>query len=187
MRKQIFTILTVISIAALTFSCGAQKKSSNTGGTTTSQVSEGGPSAAQWRSGVRGTWVLSTVDREDIPAAYTIKNIFDEAPVECFIGSVWYLPGGNHRGNISFRSEGTLCANGAVRNIVWSIHNPGKNTVEEPQFQFKKVYAGDKPANVTNGYRLDLSYADENSLVMRMPIALDNGYGHLVFNFTKLD
>lgn len=181
MRKQIISLLSLFTVILFLGSCGAQKKSSPGGG-----YNETGPTASQWRSGVKGKWVLTSVEREDVPSSYTIKNIFDEAPVDCFIGSVWDLPTGNYRGSITFNSEGTLCANGAVRTIVWSIFNPGRG-VGEPQFQFKKLYAGDKASNVTSGYRLDLSYADPQELVMRMPIQLDQGSGSLVFNFTRLD
>ncbi len=182
MRKQVMSILSLLAIVLVMGSCGAPRKTAGSA----AAGAESGPSASQWRAGVKGKWVLNTVDREDIPAAYTVKNIFDEAPVECFVGSVWDLPTGNYRGSIEFRSEGTLCANGAVRNIVWSIFNPGKG-MGEPQFQFKKLYAGDKASNVTTGYRLDLSYADGETLVMRMPIPLEQGEGNLVFNFTRLD
>lgn len=177
MYKQIISLLSLFAVILVLGSCGAQRK----GG-----YGDTGPTASQWRAGVKGKWVLTAVDREDIPAAYTIKNIFDEAPVECFIGSVWDLPTGNYRGSITFKSSGTLCANGAVRNIVWSIFNPGRDG-GEPQFQFKKLYAGDKASNVTSGYRLDLSYADEQQLEMRMPIQLEQGMGNLVFKFTRLD
>ncbi|MCL8000724.1 hypothetical protein M8994_21275, partial [Brucella sp. 21LCYQ03] len=110
MRKQVISILSLLAIVFVFGSCGAPRKSAG------SATAESGPTAAQWRAGVKGKWVLNTVDREDIPAAYTVKNIFDEAPVECFVGSIWELPTGNYRGSIEFRSEGTLCANGAVRN-----------------------------------------------------------------------
>lgn len=184
MRKYILSFASLLAVVLLMASCGAQKKGvSNTA--SGSSATESGPSAAQWRSGIKGTWVLNSVTREDIPAAYTVKNIFDEAPVDCFVGSLWNLPGGNYRGSITFNTEGTLCANGAVRTIIWDVYNP-KNTGEEPQFQFKKLYAGDKASNVTSGYRMDLSYANEESLVMKMPIPLDNGStGYLVFNFSK--
>lgn len=175
MYKQILSVVSLFVVVVLLGACGAQRKSSS--GMT-------GPSASQWKAGVKGKWVLNSVDRENIPSTYTIKNIFDEAPVDCFIGSVWTLPTGNHRGSILFNSSGTLCADGAVREIVWSIYSPREPGLQ-PQFQFKKLYAGDKPSNVTSGYRLDLSYADENSLVMRMPIPLDNGQGNLVFNFSR--
>lgn len=176
MCKRILSVLSLLTVMLVMASCGAQKK-----GTSTSS----GPTAAQWRSGIKGTWVLNSVTRENIPSTYTIKNIFDEAPVDCFVGSVWHLPTGNYKGSITFNSSGTLCANGAVRTIIWSVYNPVKEG-GEPQFQFKKIYAGDKAANVTSGYRLDLSFADESSLVMKMPIPLDNGStGYLVFNYTR--
>lgn len=175
MHKQIISVVTLFVMILLLGACGAQRKSAP--GAT-------GPSASQWRSGVRGQWVLNSVDRENIPTTYTVKNIFDEAPVDCFIGSLWNLPRGNHQGSITFHNSGTLCADGAVRTIVWSIYNPTEPELQ-PQFQFKKLYAGDRASNVTSGYRLDLSYADENSLIMRMPIPLESGQGNLVFNFTR--
>lgn len=179
MRKHIFSIVSLLIVVLLATSCGAQKKG------TSGSASVSGPTASQWKAGVKGTWVLNTVQRQDIPQSYTIKNIFDEAPVDCFIGSVWSLPGGNQQGSITFRSSGTLCADGAVRTIVWSIYNPG-SMGGEPEFQFKKIYAGDKASNVTTGYRLDLSYADESKLVMKMPVKLDGGsVGYLIFNFSK--
>lgn len=185
MRKRILSLLSLFTVIMLVASCGAQKKGASNVNNGSSTAAATGPSASQWRSGVKGTWVLNSVTRQDIPDSYTIKNIFDEAPVECFIGSVWHLPGGNYRGSISFNSSGTLCADGAVRTIIWSIYDPGKMG-GEPEFQFKKLYAGDKAANVTSGYRLGLSFADQESLVLKMPIPLDNGSkGHLVFNFSK--
>ncbi|HIX54020.1 MAG TPA: hypothetical protein H9853_03260 [Candidatus Sphingobacterium stercoripullorum] len=174
-RKITSTILLALAIVFLG-SCDAQRKSTQGG--------EAGPSASQWRSAVKGAWVLESVTREDIPQAYTIKNIFDEAPVDCFLRSVWELPGGNHKGSINFTADGNLCAPGASRAIVWSIYNP-KNSYEQPQFQFKKIYAGEKPSQVDSGYRMKLSYADESRLELRLPIALDEGEGHLVFKFRK--
>ncbi len=184
MHKRILSVLSVLTFALILASCGAPKKGGSVAGQTSTTSSQG-PSASQWRAGVKGKWVLNAVERENIPSSYTIKNIFDEAPVDCFIGSIWNLPGGAQRGTITFNADGTLCANGAVRNIVWSIFNPG-NTGGQPAFQFKKIYAGDKAANVTSGYRLDLSFADANALEMRMPIPLEQGQGSLLFKFSRV-
>ena len=183
MRKRILSLVSLFAVILLISSCGAQKSGSTSSNNSTS-VSSNGPTASQWKNGVKGTWVLNSVTRQDIPQAYTIKNIFDEAPVDCFIGSVWNLPTGNYRGSITFNTSGTLCANGAVRTIIWSIFNPKDGG--QPEFQFKKLYAGDKAANVNSGYRLNLSLADANSLVLKMPVDLDNGStGYLVLNFTR--
>lgn len=183
MHKRIYSLVSLLTFLLILGSCGAPRKATS-GGSQTGDVSAQGPSVSQWRSGVKGKWVLNSVERENIPSTYTIKNIFEEAPVDCFVGSVWDLPGGNQRGSITFNADGTLCANGAVRTIVWSIYNPGKNG-GQPAFQFKKIYAGDKAANVTSGYRLDLVFADENSLEMRMPVPLDSGQGFLLLQFSR--
>lgn len=190
MRKPILSILSICTGVFLMASCGAQRKDAGQSSTfpsnETSVSANTGPTAAQWRAGVKGQWVLKSVTRHDIPDTYTIKNIFDEAPVDCFIGSHWNLPTGSYRGSITFNASGTLCAEGAVRTIVWSIYNPG-NLGGSPEFQFKKLYAGEKASNVTSGYRLNLAFADSQNLEMRMPIPLDNGNtGYLVFNFSKL-
>lgn len=186
MHKHILSAVTMVVVAVLLSSCGAQKKSTAGGSSSAStSIANDGPTAGQWRSGLKGKWELNSVDRENIPAAYTIKNIFDEAPVECFLGSVWTLPGGNSRGSIAFNAAGTLCAEGASRTIVWSVYDI-KNDDLHPQFQFKKIYSGEAAKNVTSGYRLDLSYSDGENLVMRMPVPLDNGTGNLVFNFTRI-
>ena len=184
MRKHILSLVSLFAVIALLSSCGAQRKDGGYSTGSTNTASAQGPSASQWRNGVKGTWVLNSVTRQDIPQSYTIKNIFDEAPVDCFIGSIWNLPTGNYKGSISFNASGTLCANGAVRTIIWSIFNPTNGG--EPEFQFKKLYAGDKATNVTTGYRLGLSFADGQTLTMKMPVPLDNGStGYLIFNFSR--
>lgn len=168
MNRLLYPILTLFLLASCTAQQGAV---------------DGSPSAAAWRNGVKGQWVLRSVEKESFPDAYSVKTVFEEAPPECFIGSIWNLPN-NGKGSITFDADGQLCAPGAVRNIVWSIYNPGKD-MGEPKFQFKKIYPGDKPSNVTAGYRLDLAYADAEQLVLRMPLNLEGQTGYLVFNFDR--
>ncbi len=173
MNKSLSLVAASLLLFILSISCSSQQG-----------AVDGAPSASAWRNGVKGQWVLHSIDKENFPSAYSVKSVFEEAPPECFVGSVWNLPN-NGKGSITFDAEGTLCAPGAVRNIVWSIHNPGQGN-GQPQFQFKKIYPGDKPSNVTAGYRLDLSYADAEQLVLRMPLDLDGTTGHLIFNFERL-
>jgi len=171
-------LLTLFSLGLL-LTLGGCKTQQNQGN---SQVNTS-PSAAAWKSGVKGTWVLDNIEKENFPQNYTVKNIFEEAPPECFLGSIWTLPN-NGKGNIKFEEEGLLCAPGAIRNIHWSIYNPGRNA-GEPEFQFKKIYPGDKPSQVLTGYRLQLAYADEERLVMKMPIQIENSTANLIFNFVR--
>jgi len=192
MYRHFISPAVLLAVVLLLGACGAQRKSSSggvaaAGRETSAPADDPGPSAAEWRQGIKGKWVLNTVEREDIPAAYTVRSIFDEAPVDCFLGSVWYLPGGNYRGSITFHSTAGTCATKAVRTIVWSVYENKKEGLL-PQFQFKKIYGGDRPKDIKSGYRLHLSYSDEQSLVMRMPVPLDNGStGHLVFNFSLME
>lgn len=183
MNRLLLSITALMMSVCLLSACSMQQK--GTASNTNYNNSVAGPSAADWRSAVKGTWVLNTIDRENLPASYTIKTVFEEAPAECFIGSTWVLPG-NGKGNISFSANGNLCAAGASRDIVWSIYNPGKNN-GEPKFQFKKIYAGEKAKNVDTGYRLDLSYSDANKLVLRMPVTLADGEAYLVFTFSRVN
>lgn len=143
-----------------------------------------GPSAAAWKNGVRGTWQLSSIEKENFPADYVVKSLFDEAPPECFTESVWTLPS-HGAGSITFTSAGRLCAPGAVRNIEWSIYNDAQDGTG-PFFQFKKIYPGDNPRHVLTGYRMVLAYADEQVMRMVMQVPLDGQMGRLVFNYTKV-
>lgn len=157
-------------------SCKSQQKNAQ------EQVNNS-PSARDWKNGIKGTWVLEKIEKENFPSNFTVKTLFEEAPPECFIGSIWTLPH-NGKGNITFEAEGTLCAPGAIRNIQWSVWSPQKGE-GEPQFQFKKIYPGDKASQVLAGYHLELAYADENRVVMKMPINMEGRIGKLVFNFNK--
>lgn len=140
------------------------------------------PSTGQWKRGVRGQWVLNAVEKQNFPAGASVKRIFDEAPIECFIGSTWNLVA-NGNGGITFAANGELCAPGATRDIFWSIYTPEGG---EAQFQFKKLYPGERAKNVTEGYRLDLAYADEQTLTLQMPVNVGgSGDAFLEFQFTK--
>jgi len=141
------------------------------------------PSASSWRNGVKGQWTLNSISKLDFPSGASVKSIFDEAPIECFIGSTWNLTGSG-KGTITFSSDGSLCAPGAVRDIYWSI-NKEENS-DGAQFQFKKIMPGDRAKDVTVGYRLDLVNANESGMTMRMPLDVGGtNPGYLIFDFSK--
>jgi len=151
-------------------------------GACTAQQGNTSPSASSWRNGVKGQWTLTSVEKESFPTGASVKSIFDEAPVGCFIGSTWNLTGSG-KGTITFNEAGNLCAPGAVRDIFWSINqNPGSTS---SQFQFKKIMPGDRAKDVTAGYSLDLVSANDNGLVLSMPLDLGGSTGYLVFHFSK--
>ena len=129
--KKIFQ--TSIAILALTFIISACSTPQNTStGTSSSSVSRGK---------FVGTWTLTNVNYDGlVPGA--VQNVFDQAPPEAFVGSTWKC---TNSGNGIY----TL-SNGTAQTIFWSVFNGGSTGT---QFQFKKLYQGDKAKNVQEGYR----------------------------------
>src|SRR5699024_234709 len=149
--KRTFQLFCMMGIIALFLGgCVAQQ------GTST-------PSAASWRNGVKGQWTLNSVEKQNFPAGATVKSIFDEAAIDCFIGSNWNLSGSGKRA-ITFSQSSNTCNPGAVHDIFCSINQDKGAT--STQFIFKKIMPGDRAKDVTIGYSLDLISANDNSLVM---------------------
>lgn len=86
MNRFVLSLATVFATVTL-FSCGAQKQGTSTGNPSSNTSAASGPSASDWKSAVKGTWTLNTIDRENLPSSFTIKSVFEEAPAECFVGS----------------------------------------------------------------------------------------------------
>lgn len=121
---------------------------------------------------LKGTWTITNID-VNVPAGFTIKNVFDEAPYSEFQGSTWELI---RNGKGSF----TL-ANGTKENIYWSIYKKHP----QPEFQFKKLN-GEKARNVDEGYRMILQNISANSFTAISPVPLDEGKtGSIIYTFTR--
>lgn len=141
------------------------------------------PSASSWKNGVKGVWTLTSIEKDNFPNGASVKNIFDEAPMECFQNSEWNLTASG-KGTITFSEAGTSCAPGAVRELFWSIFK--EKDLHDAYFQFKKIMPGDKAKDVTAGYRLELVSAMDGTMVMRMPIdAGGASTSYLIFNFSQ--
>jgi hypothetical protein len=156
---------TSIAILALTFvfsACSTQQH-------TTSDASGNNVSRGKFV----GTWTLNNVSYDGLVAG-SVQNVFDQAPPSDFIGSTWKL---TNSGNGIY----TL-ANGTSQTIFWSVFNGGSTGT---QFQFKKLYQGDKAKNVQEGYRLDIGGANNTSMTLRSPVAVGNGTAYIIYSFAK--
>ncbi|SDL48328.1 lipocalin family protein [Pedobacter antarcticus] len=127
------------------------------------------------RGNVTGNWVLNDITFEGVPAA-NVKSLFNEASYKCFIGSTWRL---TNSGNGSYMLPGTTDCPSRTQDIFWSV-----STADET-FQFKKLNEGDKAKNVTEGYRLILSHADDNNLTLKSPVEYGSSSAYIVLNYTK--
>lgn len=127
------------------------------------------------RGSVTGHWVLDNVSFEGVPAA-NVRSLFDEASYKCFIGSTWNL---TNSGNGTYTLPGTADCPSRTQAIFWSV-----STADET-FQFKKLNQGDKAKNITAGYRLVLSAANGDSMVLRSPVEYGSGPANIVLSFVK--
>src|SRR5690606_34123094 len=95
---------------------------------------------------MRGNWTVSNVSVDGINQSYVDVTVFDEANSKCYEGSSWYLVQNNATGNYTMNGVSD-CPNTTTK-IKWFI------TEENGQmfFNFKKVYEGEKPKNVVDGY-----------------------------------
>jgi hypothetical protein len=73
-------------------------------------------------------------------------------------------------------------SNGTSQTIYWSVYNGGTTGT---QFQFKKIYQGDKPKNVAEGYRLDIASNDGKSMVLKSAVDVGGTNGYIIYSFTK--
>jgi hypothetical protein len=157
---------TSIAILALTFifSACSTPQNTNSGTTSSSNVSRGK---------FVGTWTLTNVAYDGLVQG-AVQNVFDQASPEAFVGSTWKF---TNSGNGIY----TL-TNGTSQTIFWSVFNGGTTGT---QFQFKKLYEGDKAKNVQEGYRLDIGVINNTNMTLRSPVAIGNSNGYIIYSFAK--
>jgi len=161
MKKIFQKSLAILAVALIFSACSSQK---NTVASSTTGVSRGK---------FVGTWNLTNVTYDGlVPNA--VQTVFDQAAPSAFVGSVWKL---TNSGNGIY----TL-ANGTAQTIFWSVFN---DATAGTQFQFKKLYEGDKAKNVQEGYRLNIGSMTGNTMTLQSPVAVGNGTGYVVYSFTK--
>jgi hypothetical protein len=163
MKKIFHTSIAILALAFI-FSACSTPQNTTAGTSSSSSVSRGK---------FVGTWTLNNVSYDGLVKG-AVQNVFDQAPPEAFIGSTWKF---TNSGNGIY----TL-ADGTSQTIFWSVFNGGTTGT---QFQFKKLYEGDKAKNVQEGYRLDIGVIDNANLTLRSPIAIGNSNGYIIYSFSK--
>lgn len=129
---------------------------------------------------IKGTWMLDSITYVGLAANEKINvNLFDDANVSCFTGSIWVLPNNGYGSyNISQTTPG--CSPGQ-RNIIWSYNNDNGST----NFQFKKLLEGDKAKNVADGYKMNIISVTNEAMQLQSQLAVGGGSLTLNYNFTK--
>lgn len=122
-----------------------------------------------------GTWTLNSVNYDGGLVKGSVQNVFDQAAPEAFVGSTWQL---TNSGNGIYTLN-----NGTSQTIFWSLFKD--NVSGNTMFQFKKIYQGDKPKNVADGYRMVINDNDGNMMTLKSPVEFGGKTGYVVYSFTK--
>lgn len=163
MKKIFRTSLAILALAFAFSACSSTK----------STTSDGSSAVSVSRGKFVGTWTLTNVTYDGlVPNA--VQNVFDQAAPSAFVGSTWKL---TNSGNGVY----TL-SNGQSQTIFWSVYNGGTTGT---QFQFKKLYEGDKAKNVDEGYRLNIASVSDSGMTLQSPVAVGSGTGYVVYTFVK--
>lgn len=159
--------LAVLCLVAAVFaiSCKSQK-----GATDTAQSASKGS--------VKGNWVITDISFDGIPRGSKV-TVFDEASYNCFKGSQWILPS-NNNGSYTLSSTEDGCST-ATQAIVWAIYKQGGVDM----FQFKKVGAGVKAKNVTEGYRVEISSLSNTSMVWRAAVNFEGKTAYIIYTLQR--
>jgi hypothetical protein len=166
MKKIFQTSLAILALSFVFTACSTPQNTNSTPATETSATSVS-------RGKFVGTWTLTNVTYDGlVPNA--VQNVFDQAAPSAFVGSTWKF---TNSGNGVY----TL-TNGQSQTIFWSVFNGGTTGT---QFQFKKLYEGDKAKNVQEGYRLNIGTVSSTGMTLMSPVAVGNGTGYIVYTFTK--
>ncbi len=132
------------------------------------------------KNSINGSWNLQTINTEGINAKFTAK-IFNEADLNCFIGSSWDFISNNSTGTYTLVGGTTGCST-LQRNIRWSIYEP-KDAPQE--FQFKRLDEKRNPMDDNNGFRLSVTMLDNNTMQLKSAITFEGKPGNIVYNFVK--
>jgi len=165
MKMRNLTLATLCLIVASLFAVSCASSS----GAASSTISKGS---------VTGNWVVTDIQFEGIPANSKV-TVFDEASYNCFKGSNWVLPS-NGKGSYTLSSTSDGCST-VSQPIMWSLYKQAGSTM----FQFKKLSEGVKAKNVTEGYRVELSSADGNSMVWKAPVNFEGKNAYIVYTLQK--
>jgi len=126
------------------------------------------------QSKMKGDWTISDVEYK---GAKGIKvTAFDDADAKCFVGSKWFFLANNYTGKYTLLGS-DKCPSGTT-NITWFV-SPENN------FQFKKVFTGEKAKKILEGYELKLENQTETAFDLVDESSVDGKRVQIVYHFVK--
>lgn len=127
-----------------------------------------------------GNWTLENIQVEGQEGEFKVE-LFDEADIECFIGSYWTFTRPNSEGSYILSNEDDCT--GSQRDFIWTVL--ADKSGGKAQFQFKYVAAGTKPKDNKDGYRMDIVSIDESSMTLQGNLTFEGEPLYLVYTFSR--
>lgn len=128
---------------------------------------------------MRGDWTITDVSVDGINQAHVNITVFHQAKADCFIGSQWHLVQNNATGNYTLNGGGDCPAE--TTKIKWFLtEQNGQMT-----FKFKKVFEGEKPKHVVDGYDLNVISNTGTHLVLRQNLQFEGKPIGVNYTFSK--
>ncbi len=128
---------------------------------------------------MRGDWTITNVSVNGIEQSYVDITVFDEADTQCYVGSTWHLVQNNATGNYTLNA-GSDCPSGTTK-IKWFITEEGG----ESYFNFKKIYEGERPKNVVDGYKMRVSANTGSTIVLVQDLMFEGKPISVNYTFQK--
>lgn len=128
---------------------------------------------------MRGDWTITDVSVDGINESYVDITVFDQAKSQCYEGSTWHLVQNNASGNYSLNG-GSGCPNETTK-IKWFVTESNG----QYYFNFKKVYEGEKPKNVVDGYKMRVASNTGSSIVLQQELMFEGKPISVFYTFTK--
>ena len=128
---------------------------------------------------MRGDWTVTNVSVDGINESYVDVTVFDEANTKCYVGSTWHLVQNNATGNYTLNAGGD-CPSGTTK-IKWFLTEESGSYF----FNFKKVYEGEKPKNVVDGYKMRVSSNTGSTIVLVQDLMFEGNPISVNYTFQK--
>lgn len=122
---------------------------------------------------MKGDWEIVSID---YATGLKIKPFDENADAQCFIGSHWRLIPNNFSGAYTLTGKGNCPS--VVQPIKFEV-------LEGNTFQFKKIYAGEKPKNNVVGYKMTLLTQSTDQFSLQQSIPFEGEMVNVVYNFER--
>lgn len=128
---------------------------------------------------MRGDWTLTDVSVDGINENQVDITVFDQAKTKCFEGSTWHLVQNNATGKYTLNG-GADCPSETTK-IKWFL----TETNGQFYFNFKKIYEGEKPKNVVDGYKMRVASNTGSSIVLEQELSFEGKPLSVFYTFNK--